>query len=109
MEVIGHIQDIDDTNSRLWKWLRYDPFTNRECVSCIALPVCMGGCAHHAMAPAQYENRCGTFRFKHLEQIASFVEFVESEGSGVTAPVSTRKRQPVDLGLPSYDGDMAKG
>ena len=53
-EVIGHIRDYKATNSRLAKWLAYDPFNNDECRSCIALPVCMGGCASHAFDKLQY-------------------------------------------------------
>lgn len=118
-EIIGHIQEIGSMNSRLAKWLKYDPFTNEECVSCVALPVCMGGCAHHAFVPEQYENRCGTFRHRHLEQVASFVDFAEEGAAevpvdfagdgpgGAAVPVGVRKPRPVDLGLPSYRGDTA--
>jgi hypothetical protein len=44
----------------------------------IALPVCMGGCAHHAMDLNQYENRCGTFRHTYREKILSFIEAAKS-------------------------------
>src|SRR4029079_12028899 len=53
-EIIGHIRDYENQNGRLYKWLNYDPFANDECRECIALPVCMGGCAHHAMEAANY-------------------------------------------------------
>ena len=80
-EVIGHIRDYRNTNGRLAKWLKYDPFSNEDCRSCIALPVCMGGCAHHAMDLLQYENRCGTFRHTYQEQVQQFVEFAETHGT----------------------------
>ena len=80
LEVIGHIRDYKNVNGRLQKWLNYDPFSNAECRGCIALPVCMGGCAHHAMDSIQYENRCGTFRYNYREQVLSFVEAAEREG-----------------------------
>ena len=67
--VIGNIRDYKNTNGRLRRWLSYDPFANDECRSCHALPVCMGGCAHHGMDIAQYENRCDTFRDNYTERI----------------------------------------
>lgn len=73
-EVIGHIRDYEDTNGRMRKWLAYDPFENSECRACIALPVCMGGCAHHAFESAQYENRCGSFRHTYREQVDAAVD-----------------------------------
>jgi uncharacterized protein len=92
-EVIGHIRDYRDPNGRLSRWLRYDPFANDECRSCVALPVCMGGCAVHAMDPLQYENRCGTFRFAHGERVASFVEVAERNGADGLVQSSTLARQ----------------
>jgi uncharacterized protein len=79
-EVIGHIRDYQNPNGRLAKWLTYDPFSNSECRSCIALPVCMGGCAHHAMDILQYENRCGTFRHNYREHILMAVTSAEEQG-----------------------------
>src|SRR6202042_2514806 len=73
MEVIGTIRDYANPNGRLQKWLKYDPFENSECRTCIALPVCMGGCASHAMTPGGYENRCGTFRHTHAASLERFV------------------------------------
>jgi uncharacterized protein len=76
-EVVGTIFDYKNLNGRLNKWLKYDPLADAECRSCIALPVCMGGCAHHAMDLIQYENRCGTFRHEYRAQIETFVEMSE--------------------------------
>jgi uncharacterized protein len=96
-EVIGNIRDYQNANGRLQKWLKYDPFSNDECRSCIALPVCMGGCASHAMDAARYENRCGTFRHTYREQVLSFVEAAEQRGPldlvpavQLTRPMETR-------------------
>jgi uncharacterized protein len=80
-EVIGDIRDYQNLNGRLAKWMKYDPFADRECRGCIALPVCMGGCAHHAMDLLQYENRCGTFRHTYREQVLDFVEVAEQQGT----------------------------
>jgi uncharacterized protein len=78
-EVIGHIADYRNTNGRLNRWLAYDPFKNAECRTCIALPVCMGGCAHHAMDLDLYENRCGTFRHNFHDRVADFVADAEAQ------------------------------
>ncbi|MEV6690961.1 radical SAM protein [Micromonospora sp. NPDC051196] len=78
-EVIGDIRDHASPNGRLAKWLSYDPFQNEECRGCIALPVCMGGCAHHAFDKLLHENRCGTFRHTFQEQVSRFVDFAEQE------------------------------
>jgi uncharacterized protein len=92
-EVIGHIADYDDPSSRTSKWLKYDPFSNQECRSCIALPVCMGGCAHHAMDPLQYENRCGTFRHTFREQVLEFVERASEQGLDGVVPANSLVRR----------------
>jgi uncharacterized protein len=84
LEVIGNVDDYFDLRGRLNKWLSYDPFANGECRSCIALPVCMGGCAHHAMNSKQYENRCGTFRHTFREQVLEFAKAAEkTDCSGI--------------------------
>jgi uncharacterized protein len=84
LEVIGTIFDYENQNGRMHKWLKYDPFSDTECRSCIALPVCMGGCAHHGMDLIQHENRCSTFRHTYREQIVAFVE----RAGGRREPVS---------------------
>jgi len=85
-EVIGHIDDYQNTNGRMRRWLSYDPFKNDECVSCIALPVCMGGCAHHAMDINLYEDRCGTFRFNYEERVSDFIEARRGAAVAVAPP-----------------------
>jgi uncharacterized protein len=84
-EVIGHISDYSNLNGTLRKWLSYDPFADAECRSCLALPVCMGGCAHLASIPSMHENRCGTFRYNYREQILRFVD----SRSQATPPAET--------------------
>ncbi|MGZ4650253.1 MAG: radical SAM protein [Kineosporiaceae bacterium] len=93
-EVIGHIQDATHPNGRLGKWLAYDPFADAECRSCIALPVCMGGCAHHAFSPLQYENRCGTFRHTYREQVSRFVDHAEKRKASRPVPVALMTHRP---------------
>lgn len=85
-EVIGNIREYGNINGRMQKWLKYDPFANPECTACTALPVCMGGCAHHALEPLQYENRCGTFRHNYRERVLAFVETAEQTGSTNVMP-----------------------
>jgi uncharacterized protein len=85
-ETIGNIRDYKDINGRLHKWLGYNPFANSECRGCIALPVCMGGCARHAIDVLQYENRCGTFRHTYRERVLNFIEASEQSGFTSIAP-----------------------
>jgi uncharacterized protein len=92
-EEIGHIRDYKATNSRVAKWLAYDPLNNDECRNCIALPVCMGGCASHAFDKLQYENRCGTFRHSYRDQIEMYVDFAESRGFEGMAAVTQLARR----------------
>ena len=92
-EVVGNVRDYQNPNTRLNKWLKYDPFADEECRSCIALPVCMGGCAHHALDTRLYSNRCGTFRHTHLEQVSAFVDAAEKNpvpDVRLTKPVARR-------------------
>ncbi len=90
--VIGNIRDYANTNGRLGRWMRYDPFANEECRSCIALPTCMGGCAHHGMDVLQYENRCDTFRHNYQERVGLMARTMGSElvGTAVAAPMTRR-------------------
>jgi uncharacterized protein len=74
MEVIGDIRDYQNHNGRVHKWLKYDPFSDAECRTCIALPGCMGGCAHDAMSRKLYDNRCSTFRHTYREQIMTSID-----------------------------------
>jgi len=97
LEVIGTIFDYQNPNGRLQRWLKYDPFTDDECTSCIALPVCMGGCAHHGMDVIQHENRCSTFRHSFRDQVAAYVDHAERTGAtasvaptGLVRPMDTR-------------------
>jgi len=92
-EVIGHIRDYKNPNGRLAKWLTYDPFSNKECRTCIALPVCMGGCAHHAFNQLQYENRCGTFRHTYQEQVSEFIDYAERRDMDGLTQVTYLARQ----------------
>ncbi|WP_426504286.1 radical SAM protein [Dactylosporangium sp. McL0621] len=92
-EVVGHISDYANPNGRLAKWLQYDPFSNDECRTCIALPVCMGGCAHHAFDERRYENRCGTFRHTYHDQVDAFVDYAERRGVMHLTPVTRLARE----------------
>ena len=68
-EVVGNLLDWPKPGDRLSKWLTYDPFADDECRSCRALPVCMGGCAYHAMDPRTRDSRCSTFRFSQSASV----------------------------------------
>lgn len=89
MDVIGHISHYSDHNGRMAKWMSYDPFSDAECSGCVALPVCMGGCAYHAFEDLQHENRCSTFRHTYYDQICDYIDYAERRG--ITAPVPAFK------------------
>ncbi len=75
----GDIRTYHEVDSRVRRWLTYDPFANEECKSCIALPVCMGGCVVHAFSERNYANRCGDFRFNHQRHIDDLMADVFKE------------------------------
>jgi uncharacterized protein len=77
-DVIGDIRHYTELNGRMERWLKYDPFHNQECRNCIALPVCMGGCAHHGMNALLYDNRCHTFKHTYEEQIVKYARAATS-------------------------------
>lgn len=77
-EVIGNIRDYSEPTGRAVKWLQYDPFADAECSSCFALPVCMGGCAHHAFDSRIYDNRCDTFRFNYRDRISDLADHCQT-------------------------------
>ena len=73
-EVVGNLLTWPRAGDRLLRWLTYEPFDDEECRSCPALPVCMGGCAHHAMDPKLRDSRCSTFRYTYQEQVLALVD-----------------------------------
>ena len=84
-EVVGNLLDWPRAGDRLMKWLTYDPFADDECRSCRALPVCMGGCAFHAMDARLRDSRCSTFRFRHQERV---LHQIRRRGADAPAPAS---------------------
>lgn len=90
LEVIGDIRSYQEPNGRLEKWMKFDPFADLECQGCVALPVCMGGCAHHAMDLKLYSNRCDTFRHTYHEQVLRFVKTHEQAGPAQPTTVSVQ-------------------
>lgn len=79
-EVIGHLRSWRDPNDRVLKWLRYDPFADEGCRSCIALPTCMGGCPHNQMTfPG--DAKCSTFRLTHRRQVEEYAAAAEARGT----------------------------
>jgi uncharacterized protein len=80
-EVVGHLSSWRDPNDRVLKWLRYDPFADEGCRGCVALPTCMGGCAHHAMNDRVGDSKCSTFRTTYREQVADFARAADAAGA----------------------------
>jgi uncharacterized protein len=87
-EVIGHLRSWQDPNDRVLKWLRYDPFADEGCRACIALPTCMGGCAHNQMTDPG-DSKCSTFRRTHRRQVEEYAaaEMAGASGSRTSLPI----------------------
>lgn len=67
---LGSIDEYHDVDGDgLAPWLQYDPFTDPHCSTCVALPGCMGGCAHHVFHGDDPMERCGAFRTNHEERV----------------------------------------
>ena len=75
--LIGHMRSWRDPNDRVLKWLHYDPFADAGCRSCIALPTCMGGCAHNEMTDPG-DAKCSTFRLTHRRQVEEYADAAEA-------------------------------
>lgn len=89
-EVVGHLRSWQDPDDRILKWLRYDPFADEGCRSCIALPTCMGGCAHHAMTDPG-DSKCSTFRLTYRQQVEEYAAAADPGG----AAAGLRRTLPV--------------
>ena len=50
-EAIGTIFDHKTANAQITKWLGYDPFSDDDCRSCVALPGCMGCLLYTSPSP----------------------------------------------------------
>jgi uncharacterized protein len=77
--VFGDVSPVDEANLAAWR--RYDPI-KPACVSCHALPGCMGGCPWENRRSESDFGECGAFKFfpeqivttAHGEALASHVE-----------------------------------
>ena len=76
-EVVGHLRSWRDLDDRAGKWLRYNPFADEGCRSCIALPGCMGGCAHHEFSDPG-DSKCSTFRLTYRRQVEEYAAAAET-------------------------------
>lgn len=68
-QALGSVFDYSVTNEKLAQWIEYHPADDPQCSSCVAMPVCMGGCAHHHFNSEDPEARCGAFRHNHQARI----------------------------------------
>lgn len=100
-EVIGHLRSWRDPNDRVLKWLRYDPFADAGCRGCIALPTCMGGCAHNQMTDPG-DSKCSTFRLTHRRQVEEYAD--AAEAAGVTPGLRPGGLRPALLPIVAVTG-----
>lgn len=73
---IGSVQDGININEKEKNneasWLTWSPFTDPECVKCIALPICMGGCPYLGML--ENKKRCSIWKENIEETITNKYE-----------------------------------
>jgi uncharacterized protein len=77
---IGHIANYKQPNERVLRWLLHNPTEDAQCSQCVALPVCMGGCAHYGFVGNRSDDKCGTFRYTYREQVEEYVRHGNGEG-----------------------------
>jgi radical SAM protein with 4Fe4S-binding SPASM domain len=115
-EVVGHIRADQHPNGRQLQWWKYTPFTDTECRRGMALPGCLGGCAHHTMDTLPYEHRWDTVRYAYHERVLALVETAEKIGAAgrvasthLAHQMDTRSRQGAVRHLTSGKGPAAGG
>lgn len=57
------IQQKEEKGNREIQWLAWEPFEYPDCVECKMLPICMGGCAHHAMFINRGRPECKEWKY----------------------------------------------
>ena len=76
-ERIGHVSQVMKQNNSLnnnlndnlnnnVKWLAWDPFEDKRCLSCRVLPLCMGGCPYISIqreVPEIYGSKCRMWKY----------------------------------------------
>jgi len=72
-ETVGTLWNYQKTDKNLRKWTQHTPFRHKNCLKCLILPVCMGGCAHSAQDPVKQESECDAFRRAYQEQITGLI------------------------------------
>ncbi|MCC4771027.1 SPASM domain-containing protein [Methanosarcina sp. DH2] len=64
---IGKIGDLTQQNKEKGnheiQWLTWEPFEYSDCIECKMLPICMGGCAHHAMFINKGRPECKEWKY----------------------------------------------
>jgi len=91
-EIVGTIFEYHTANDKLLPWMAYDPFQDEDCRNCIALPGCMGGCAHHEFFGSR-DDRCGSFRFNHQEKVENEARRLDGKPPASTGLGFTRESQ----------------
>jgi uncharacterized protein len=99
-QAIGTVFDYTVTNDRLDQWFEYHPVDDPQCSTCIAMPVCMGGCAHHHFHSADPEARCGAFRHNHVGRITQVLERVIGMEPGAIVLPRFDNASPALVGTP---------
>lgn len=102
--IVGNILDgaagFVAPNDHVARFDTFSPFRDDECRTCIALPVCMGGCPA-ATRHAGRDEQCGTFRHNHRERVERVVHQLAGHpvrthplppAAAMAVPVTLRQR-----------------
>lgn len=65
-ECVGNINNPKDLESKIVKWLSWDPFSEKKCINCNVFPICRGGCPANWIIPSSFlapEDRCTHWKY----------------------------------------------
>ncbi|MEW6457194.1 MAG: radical SAM protein [Acidobacteriota bacterium] len=68
---VGNIKD-NIVTSKLYDYLGWDPFAYEECVKCLYLPICMGGCPRIRLAGKKPPEMCELWKYNLKEILKLF-------------------------------------
>lgn len=79
-ERIGKITQPVQFNKNLMKWLNYDCMSDKTCIKCKVLPICMGGCPNRIIKNSSVGRTCHFLRFDN----DSYIELIKRKNEEET-------------------------
>lgn len=77
---VGHIKD-NNVRPKLFDYLGWDPFEFDECLKCIYLPICMGGCPRLRFSGKKPPEVCTSWRYNLRESLKLFYITLQQKNS----------------------------